>query len=441
MNALLYTRVSHDEQVKFGYSLEAQKQTLIDYCKANGLTVKGIYTDEGISGGSITKRKALQKMLNDADRGDIILFTKLDRFSRNLLDANIIVQDLEQKGVSIKATQEDDIDTTTADGKFIFNLKLSLAQREREKTSERIRNVFEYKKSVGEALSGSVPLGYKIKDKHLVIDDDTKDIAIRIFELFDSNNNKYATWEGVNQEYGYNRSHRSLGDMLKNEIYIGKHNGNPNYCEPLIDEALFNRVQQKLSKNIKRTPKRNQYMFSCLIVCPICGSHMFGYTNKSGKNIYHYYKCVHAVKAQHNKCPYRTSVREDRIEAELLEKLPIFARKEKERFHHNAQVPDVTDKIKSIKSKIDRTNELYIDGMIDRDTHTLKISRFKSVLHDLEKIAEARENKALDDILELDVMGMYQMLNEQNKYIFWHRFIKAINVNEDKHIDSIEFYD
>ena len=62
----------------------------------------------------------------------------LDRFSRNVLDANIILKNLNDKGVSIKAINEDDIDTSTADGKFIFDLKLSLAERERNKTSERI---------------------------------------------------------------------------------------------------------------------------------------------------------------------------------------------------------------------------------------------------------------------------------------------------------------
>lgn len=148
-NVRLYIRVSHEEQVKFGYSIDAQINALKTYCKENKLIVKGRYVDEGISAYSIKKRHALQKMINESENGDIILFTKLDRFSRNVLDANIILKNLNDKGVSIKAINEDDIDTSTADGKFIFDLKLSLAERERNKTSERINDVFKYKAQKG----------------------------------------------------------------------------------------------------------------------------------------------------------------------------------------------------------------------------------------------------------------------------------------------------
>ena len=109
MYALLYTRVSHDEQVRNGASLDAQLDALKQYCHEHSYTIKGIYTDEGISGASISKRKGLTKMLKDASKGDTILFTKLDRFSRNLLDANLIIQDLLDRDIGIKAIHEDDI--------------------------------------------------------------------------------------------------------------------------------------------------------------------------------------------------------------------------------------------------------------------------------------------------------------------------------------------
>lgn len=60
-NVRLYIRVSHEEQVKFGYSIDAQINALKTYCKENKLIVKGRYVDEGISAYSIKKRHALQK--------------------------------------------------------------------------------------------------------------------------------------------------------------------------------------------------------------------------------------------------------------------------------------------------------------------------------------------------------------------------------------------
>jgi hypothetical protein len=106
MEALLYTRVSKEDQVKYGMSLESQLDDLQRYCSENHLKVRKVYSDEGISGGSIKKRLAFQNMIAESRPGDIILFTKLDRFSRNLLDANITVQELDKKNVEIRGCEK-----------------------------------------------------------------------------------------------------------------------------------------------------------------------------------------------------------------------------------------------------------------------------------------------------------------------------------------------
>lgn len=108
-----YCRVSHDEQVKFGLSIEAQKDALIKYCKEHNYTYE-LYVDEGISASSM-KRPSLQAMLSKLKVFDIVLFTKLDRLSRNVLDANNINKMLIENNCTMKAIDEDDIDTSTAD--------------------------------------------------------------------------------------------------------------------------------------------------------------------------------------------------------------------------------------------------------------------------------------------------------------------------------------
>ena len=132
-----YVRVSTDEQKKFGFSIQAQKDSLEKFCKENNYKYE-FYVDEGISASSMKKRLALKEMLNKCNVFDMILFTKLDRLSRNVLDANNINKILQENHCSMKAIDEEDVDTSTADGLFIFNLKVSLAQREIGKTSERI---------------------------------------------------------------------------------------------------------------------------------------------------------------------------------------------------------------------------------------------------------------------------------------------------------------
>ena len=138
IRVVIYVRVSHDEQKKFGFSIAAQLDKLRAYAEEHGYIVVFEFVDEGHSASS-TKRPALQEMIKRTKEYDVILFTKLDRFSRNVLDANELVQRLDKENVSIKAIEEDDIDTSTADGMFMFNLKVSLAQRELKKLSKTSR--------------------------------------------------------------------------------------------------------------------------------------------------------------------------------------------------------------------------------------------------------------------------------------------------------------
>ena len=127
------------------------------------------------------KRPALQKMLSKICIFDMVLFTKLDWLSRNVLDANNINKILKDNNCTMKAIDEDDVDTTTADGTFIFNLKVSLAQREIGKTSERIKFVFKNKREKGEITSGTKKYGYDIVDRRYKINPSE---AINIINLY-----------------------------------------------------------------------------------------------------------------------------------------------------------------------------------------------------------------------------------------------------------------
>lgn len=437
MNALLYTRVSHDEQVKYGSSLDTQLDALKQYCADNNYTVKGIYTDEGISGASIKKREALTRMLNEASEGDVILFTKLDRFSRNLLDANLIVQELDKKHVSIKAIHEDDIDTTSADGKFIFNLKLSLAQREREKTSERIRDVFAFKTANGEVTSGSVPIGYKIVNKRMVIDDETKEMALFIFNTYDRLGNVQSTHKAFVERYGNIKGINAIRNTLRNEKYIGINGENTAFCEPLIDIGIFGRVQKRLAQNVKKAPTKETYLFSRLLVCPKCGASLYSYRTQTTRTVYHYYRCTNNQYAKGYACDF-TTVREDRIEMELLEKVGILANETKYRFKR-ASADDSGKKIETIRKKLDRLKELYIDGDIDKATYLRRKSAFESELREHEELHQPTVKASVDEILTLNVREIYEALTAENKCAFWHHFIERIHVDEAGHVVHIDF--
>ena len=419
MEALLYTRVSKEDQVKYGMSLETQLDDLNRYCSENHLKVRKVYSDEGISGGSIKKRKAFKNMIAESRPGDIILFTKLDRFSRNLLDANITVQELDKKNVSIKAIHEDDIDTSTADGKFIFNLKLSLAQREREKVSERIRDVFKYRTREGLMNTGNAPLGYKLIDKRLVIDEEDCEKIRELFDKYEETGSIRKTTIWWNMTYPENTC--TLNDIrthkLKNMYYVGKHPSglNDHFCEPIISEEQFNRVQDRLSKNIKSMCKTERvYLFTGLVHCPECGRNMIGQKRKN----HIYYRCNHAF--NNHKCSNTKMINEKIIERVLLEDMDKLMGDDT---YDLDLTPEKSRRGKiEISNKQNRLKELYVEGLIDRKEFDAKYSKLQAELDAL----EPEEPSVRRELKGVNFRQMYEMLTPENKRSFWHRFVKEI---------------
>ena len=172
MKVFLYLRVSSEEQVKHGYSLDAQEDALKAFCKDKHV-ILGIYRDEGISARKpYTKRPAMVQLLSDLDKihPDIILFTKLDRWFRNIREYYKVQDILDKHQVYWKAINEE-YDTSTASGRLYVNIKLSIAQDEADRTSERIKDVQQQLVMQGKVLGGSVPFGYKIENKRVVFSD------------------------------------------------------------------------------------------------------------------------------------------------------------------------------------------------------------------------------------------------------------------------------
>ena len=229
-----YARVSTEEQKKYGYSIEAQIDKIKKYCELKEYQLVDIFVDEGFTASNM-KRPRLLDLLNSLDKIDAIVFTRLDRFSRNVLEANKMLATLQKNNVSMIAIEEEDINTTDADGLFMFNLKVSLAEREIKKTSERIRSVFEYKIKEGQVISGVTALGYKIATvdgiKRMVKNEEEAPIVMDIFNSFLKYQSIRIVTERINEKYNIRKSYQVYNHLLKNEIYIGRYRDNYNFCD------------------------------------------------------------------------------------------------------------------------------------------------------------------------------------------------------------------
>ena len=244
----VYVRVSTEEQAKEGISIDAQIERCQAFCKARGWQVHQIYTDAGLSAGSLN-RPALKLLLQDAydKKIDILLVYKIDRFSRKLKDLISILEDLKSKNINFTSVTEQ-IDTTTAMGEAFFQIIGVFAQLERGMVKERVEMAFSKKISSGEVLSRA-PFGYEYKNRRLVIKDEEAEQVQEIFEM----------WVvGVNYKEiarKFNLPVSTLYEIIKNPTYIGKvQYRNKLYQgihKAIISEELFNTINGKKDDNLK----------------------------------------------------------------------------------------------------------------------------------------------------------------------------------------------
>lgn len=180
----LYMRVSTEDQEREGFSLPKQKERLEAYCKFNGYKIIEYYTDTGISAKTGNFRPEYDRMLEDGKEGKInmIIALKLDRITRSSKDWESLMDYLEKFSVNI-AFVNDDINTTTANGKMVSRIMMSVSQNEIERTSERTKIGLAGAIKQGH-IPHQAPLGYKHENKKLVVDPLTKDVVIRIFNLY-----------------------------------------------------------------------------------------------------------------------------------------------------------------------------------------------------------------------------------------------------------------
>ena len=180
--AVLYARVSTEEQATEGYSINAQKELLYEYANKNNIEIIEEYIDEGKSGKSIEGRPEMKRLLRDAkdENFNAVIIYKLDRLSRKTKDALEIAEKLDFHNVQIISYSEN-IDTTTPGGKMFFTILSSVAEMERSTIIDRAKMGMVQRAKEGYYNGGRV-LGYDSINKHLVINEEEAHILRLIFD-------------------------------------------------------------------------------------------------------------------------------------------------------------------------------------------------------------------------------------------------------------------
>ena len=443
IRAALYIRVSTDEQVREGYSLEAQKAHLLEYAKKNGYSVVGLYADEGITARkSYKKRKEFMRLISDVEAGkiDLILFIKLDRWFRSVADYYKIQEILDAYGVGWRATTEQ-YDTTTASGRLYINIRLAVAQDEADRTSERIKFVFDRKVAESQIISGRVPLGYKVEDKRLVIDEEGAEVVRRAYDLYLSLRSRMATICQLRNEYGLDLTYRMAEVMLSNEKYIGKYRDNLNYCPAIIEKSAFDEAQAIRNAGALRSQSSRDdyfYIFSGLVCCPVCGFKLDGCSgrNKDRSVFYRYYRCVRFF--NYKTCSNNHYISERKIEKYLLENISEEVAKYKVEYELSMKKNKKPSNSKrTIENKLAKLRELYINDLIAIEDYKKEYNALNAELKKIKTVPESDEKDfgKLEALLSSGFENMYHTLDNKAKRALWHTIIEKIVKRDDGRFD------
>lgn len=455
IRAACYIRVSTQEQKLHGISLDAQRDTLRRYADDHGLLITAWYEDEGVSGRKLIRRRpALQRMLNDAQKGlfDRIIFIKLDRYFRSVAEYYECQKILDKNKVTWTATEER-YDLTTASGRYWVTQKLAMAEYEADNTGERIKLVNEYKIRTGQPLTGSHRQGvaYTVeKDaegvKRVVKDKNTEPLVMDFINHFLIHQNKRQAYLYVKDKYNSKVGYNSLSKVLKDTKIYGYFRGNPNYCEAYIDEYTFNKIQLILKNNVKLTKSRRVYLFSGLIPCPLCGQKMAAtYTNKKNSDkVYYGYRCSNHNVARN--CTYNRNPNEEKIEAYLLARMD----EKMDAYITEAKVETVAvknsaaaDLVREIKSEITRVNNMYRKGRMQEKEYDKEYEELAERLKGAESALapiEKRDVKKYEELLKSDWKELYGALTRENKRSFWRMYIKAIVLDDKGQVSDVIFF-
>ena len=443
----LYERVSTDEQALRGYSIDAQIQSLEDFCNNNNYKIVDHYTDAGVSGGKAAfRRPQMSRLLADVEAGkiDMILFTKLDRWFRNTKEYFKVQELLEQNHVEWKTIHED-YDTTTANGRMAITIFLAIAENERDKGSERISVVLANKRKNKEACMGRASLGYtKVKDEDGIMrwayDPETEDAVRAFWRIVQEENSIMTAGKIVNATFGLNRAYKAWNSTFNNEMYRGNYKGVVDYCPRYITPEDWERVNA--ARTIKKPQNYRCYLFTGLIQCPTCGcimsSNCSTNTYKGKTSECYVYRCRHySVR----RCSNSKSISENRAEKWLMENV-------KDRlaaFILNAEAEDAAQKPKpkrsknKIAEKIRRLNAAYMDGGKTDDDYLSELSSLKTQLAaaELEENTKPRDLAPLREFLASDFEEIYLSLGREEKRELWRSIIDHFVVEGNDVVDVV----
>ena len=380
----IYIRVSTEDQAREGFSLGEQEEKLRQLCDYKGYEIYKVYCDAGISAKDMEHRPKFQEMLQDMRDGRInyIVAYKLDRVTRSVRDLEELITQLEKHNTYL-VCDRDDVNTSTANGRFFVRMLTVLSQLEIEIVSERTKFGLNGAIKSGH-LPGQVALGFK-KDgnRKTIIDPATAPIVKRVFDLYLQGKTFLQISNIFNEEKVLNKKWKDthIERIINNRLYMGDYemykrlkewkNVEPviymNVVDPIIPRYIWEECQAQKIINQRTYTRDRVYTFFQKLKCPKCGKIMKCKGSGGKRRKYVYYNCEDC----------HENIRESYVEEEF-EKivgqllrfdneynelfLPLFADKEK-----SVDKSDIEREIINLTKQKERIKKAYMSEVVELD--------------------------------------------------------------------------
>lgn len=301
-----YSSIGQNDQ-----SIDGQIDACMKYAAQRGFRVVGQYIDRALSGTHADGRPEFQRMIRDSKKGvfKYVLVWKLDRFARNRYDSAIYKNELKKQGVKVLSVTEG-IDAGN-DSIILEAVLEAMAEEYSRQLSQNVRRGIRQNAEKHLTIGGYTPLGYRVENKRLVVDEKEAEIVRFIFRSYADGMTKTEIAKECNRRGWRTKTGRpfsinSFATMLKNPTYIGTYTFKDELSvedavPPIIDRDTFGRVTSMLERN-RRAPGRakakEEYQLQGKIFCGYCGSPMVGECGRGRRgSTYHYYACATKKKA------------------------------------------------------------------------------------------------------------------------------------------------
>jgi len=443
----LYIRVSTDEQADKGYSQRNQDELLHKYCQSNGIHVQEvIYEDHSAKTFNRPEwRKMLGRFKKAKVNPDLILFTKWDRFSRNTSDAYQMIALLRTYDIEPQAIDQP-LDLTIPENKMMLAFYLAAPEVENDRRALNIFHGMRRARKEGRWIS-SAPVGYANKSyedgrKYIAINEPQAAIMRRAFE--DIATGKYPVeqvWKEAKRK-GLACGRNNFWNLIRNPVYCGKivvplFKDEPLHWvdaqhEPIITEAIFNRVLQVLDSRKRQLMKiisPDKLPLRGFLKCPKCTRMLTGSPSKGSRDYYYYYHCSSV-------CGIRFNA--DLVNRALIDILKKYIAKPEFKSLFKKIIADVMEKksgatlnkqrlvlkqLEDQQNRLNRAKDLLLSGGLDADDYRsikteaeIKILALQNTLSTMADPQEAVDKllKRYDKVL-LNLAFLYQKADTANK--------------------------